>query len=64
MDLFLVSNQISVVDWRREAAAMEDIHRNSVCNIAATGALNSDQGCFAERNPSLMPPGSQISLER
>ena len=48
--------QDSVADWRREAAVMGDIYRNSFCNVAATGASNSDQGCFAERNPSMMSP--------
>lgn len=48
--------QDSVVDWRREAAAMGDIYRNSYCNIAATRALSSDQGCFADRDPSVVSP--------
>lgn len=48
--------QDSVADWRREAAAMGDVYRNSFCSISATAASNSDEGCFVERDPSLVSP--------
>lgn len=32
------------------------VYQNSLCNIAATGASNSDQGCFTNREPSLVSP--------
>lgn len=53
--------QDSVVDWRQEAAYMGDIYRNSFCNISATGASNSELGCFAERDPSMVLPCRIIS---
>ena len=48
--------QDSVADWRQEAATMKDVYQNSFCGIAATRASNSDQGCFTERDPSLILP--------
>ena len=48
--------QDSVADWRQEAATMKDVYQNSFCNIAATGASNSDQGCFTDRDPTLISP--------
>ena len=33
---------------------MGDVYQNSLCNIAATGALSSDQGSLVDRNPSLV----------
>jgi len=58
---FLCIIQDSVVDWRHEAAYMGDIYRNSFCNISATGASNSELGCFAERDPSMVLPCTIMS---
>lgn len=38
-------------DWRRKPAVMNDVYRNSVCNIAATKPSISSQGLFIRRNP-------------
>jgi hypothetical protein len=48
--------QDSIEDWRAESALMGDVYRNSVCNIAATGASNSEEGCFVERSIPLVQP--------
>lgn len=39
-------------DWIRESANMGNIYRNGICNIAALGARNDHEGCFAERSIS------------
>lgn len=38
------------LDWVKESARMGDIYRNSLCTITATGAKNSDEGCFLQRH--------------
>lgn len=43
-------------DWLHEAAQMGEIYYNSLCNVAATGASNSDQGCFFDQDTSLIFP--------
>jgi hypothetical protein len=43
--------QDSEQDWAEQAALMGDIYQNSWCNIAATAALDSRDGCFRERHP-------------
>ena len=48
--------QDSDEDWQREAAYMGHIYENSFCNIAATGASNSDEGCFRTRDISMVQP--------
>lgn len=48
--------QDSIQDWEQESALMEEIYKNSVCNIAATAAQNGETGCFLKRNPSLVKP--------
>ena len=48
--------QDSAEDWLHEAAQMGEIYYNSLCNVAATGASNSDQGCFFDRDTSLISP--------
>ena len=42
--------QGSKEDWLYEAGLMGDVYANSLCNIAATWNLSSDDGCFGERN--------------
>ena len=48
--------QDSDEDWQREAACMGHVYENSICNIAATGASNSDEGCFRARDISMVQP--------
>ena len=43
-------------DWLRESSAMCDIYTRSQLNIACTAAQNSDEGCFRDRDPSLLQP--------
>jgi len=37
-------------DWQKEASLMSQVYQNAFCNIAATGALDSAEGLFFERN--------------
>lgn len=53
--------QNSVDDWRREAATMGKVYQNALCNIAATGASDSSEGCFWDRNP-LLAQACKINL--
>ena len=46
--------QDSLEDWRYEAAQMGQTYGNSLCNIAATGASNDEEGCFRDRDASLL----------
>lgn len=48
--------QDSDEDWQREAACMGHVYENSFCNIAATAASNSDEGCFKARDISMVQP--------
>ncbi|KAL9616971.1 MAG: hypothetical protein Q9160_008198 [Pyrenula sp. 1 TL-2023] len=48
--------QDSREDWRREASAMKDVYKNAVCNVAATGSIDSGGGCFKDRIVSLVQP--------
>jgi hypothetical protein len=36
-------------DWARESALMSDVYGSSAINIAATGAEDTNQGCFFDR---------------
>ncbi|KAI0182316.1 heterokaryon incompatibility, partial [Xylaria flabelliformis] len=38
-------------DWQTQSRFMGLIYRNAVCNIAATWAADSNDGCFVYRNP-------------
>ena len=55
--------QDSPEDWQCEAAQMGRVYGNSLCNIAATGASNDEEGCFRERNASLLQPSCIIKSE-
>lgn len=48
--------QGSTEDWKREAAVMGEIYRYSWCNIAATKAQDSSEGCFDRRDIRLVTP--------
>ncbi|KAF2130073.1 HET-domain-containing protein [Dothidotthia symphoricarpi CBS 119687] len=43
-------------DWKREGSRMEQVYRNSYCNIAAADAVNSAGGLFREREPHKVTP--------
>ncbi|KAI9708359.1 MAG: hypothetical protein M1820_004063 [Bogoriella megaspora] len=46
--------QDSDTDWRREAAQMANIFRNSEINIATAAAADNSDPCFTERNLDLI----------
>jgi len=48
--------QDSIEDWQKEAITMGNVYANAQCNISATGALDTEQGLFFERNPMLVNP--------
>ncbi|MCJ1269947.1 hypothetical protein MMC22_009840 [Lobaria immixta] len=52
----LCIQQDSVEDWEHEAAMMGDVYENALCNIAATGSSNSDEGCLRDRENLLVRP--------
>lgn len=41
------------MDWEHESAHLHNVYKNSVCNIAATGGMNPDSGCFFPLDPIL-----------
>lgn len=48
--------QDSLEDWRTEAAMMGSVYKHALCNIAATGAVDSSVGCFWNRNNLAVQP--------
>lgn len=46
--------QDSSEDWHKEADMMCSVYRNSFCNIGATGASDSSQGCFIEHTDEVL----------
>lgn len=46
--------QDSVSDWEVESGKNGEIYRGSICTIAASGAVNGDEGCFFERDTNLI----------
>ena len=46
--------QDSAEDWRYEAAQMGQVYEHSLCNIAATGVFNDEEGCFRDRDVSFV----------
>ncbi|KAL0930094.1 heterokaryon incompatibility protein [Colletotrichum truncatum] len=48
--------QDSPEDWQREASTMQDVYRNALFSIAATGAKDDEGGCFFERDPAKVAP--------
>jgi hypothetical protein len=49
-------NQGDHDDFVRESKTMEEIYRNSYCNIAAVDSKNGSQGLFRKRSPGDLPP--------
>ncbi|KAL9117158.1 MAG: hypothetical protein Q9187_006309 [Circinaria calcarea] len=41
-------------DWQHEAALMDNVYRNAVCNLSALGAESSHEGLFLPRNAELI----------
>ncbi|KAH7028792.1 heterokaryon incompatibility protein-domain-containing protein [Microdochium trichocladiopsis] len=48
--------QDSLEDWQAESVMMGEVYRNSLCNIAATTALDSSEGCLYPRDPRMLQP--------
>lgn len=48
--------QDSKEDWQYEAAMMGMVYKNAICNISATGAWDSREGCFCDRDTTLVDP--------
>jgi hypothetical protein len=49
-------NQGDNADFVRESKKMEEIYRNSYCNIATVDSENGSQGLFRNRSPGDLPP--------
>lgn len=49
-------NQGDDADFVRESTKMEEIYRNSYCNIAAVDSESGSQGLFRARSPEDLPP--------
>lgn len=47
-------------DWREQSSVMGSIYGNACCNIAATWASDSDQGCFNKRDPCIVTPSTIV----
>ncbi|KAL6915027.1 hypothetical protein FSST1_012787 [Fusarium sambucinum] len=48
--------QDSLDEWGHEAKEMGEVYRNSMCNIAASSASDSSQGCLYPRNQRILQP--------
>ena len=48
--------QDSEEDWAKESPQMLSIYSNRRCNIAASRATNTPDGCFSKRDPALIAP--------
>lgn len=48
--------QDSKDDWEQESSMMCMVYSRALCNIAATASSSSDQGCFGQRDVSLVQP--------
>lgn len=49
-------------DWLHEADIMSKVYRYGFINIAATGAAESTEGCFRERDPRTVQP-TEVSVQ-
>jgi Heterokaryon incompatibility protein (HET) len=54
--LCIIQDSPGDVDWAHESSLMNDVYGNSLCNISATWSGNSDDGCFVERDLSMVLP--------
>jgi hypothetical protein len=48
--------QNSIDDWNKEALQMSQVYKHAICNIAATGAVDSTKGLFFDKNLHLVRP--------
>ncbi len=48
--------QDSIDDWNKEALRMSQVYQHAICNIAATGAVDSTKGLFFGKNLHLVRP--------
>lgn len=48
--------QDSVNDWQDQCPQMCNVYKRSYCNIAATAALDDTEGCFYQRDITLVLP--------
>jgi hypothetical protein len=48
--------QDSIDDWNKEALQMSQVYQHAICNIAATGAVDSTKGLFFDKNLHLPRP--------
>jgi hypothetical protein len=48
--------QDSKGDWEQESSMIDMVYSRALCNIAATASSSSDQGCFRQRDVSLVQP--------
>jgi hypothetical protein len=48
--------QDSIDDWNKEALQMSQVYQHAICNIAATGAVDSTKGLFCDKNLHLLRP--------
>jgi Heterokaryon incompatibility protein (HET) len=48
--------QDSIEDWNKEASLMSGVYGHAICNIAATGALDSTKGLFFEKDLHAIRP--------
>ncbi|PMD26175.1 heterokaryon incompatibility [Hyaloscypha hepaticicola] len=48
--------QDSIDDWNKEALQMSQVYQHAICNIAATGAVDSAKGLFFDKNLHLVRP--------
>lgn len=42
---------------------MGEVYKHSYCNVAATGAIDSTEGCFFKQNPDLIMP-TQVTINK
>ncbi|KAK4450354.1 heterokaryon incompatibility protein-domain-containing protein [Podospora aff. communis PSN243] len=54
--------QGDTADWKDQSSVMGLIYKHAICNIAATWAKDSSEGCFSHRDPALITP-TTISLQ-
>ncbi|KAF2806681.1 HET-domain-containing protein [Mytilinidion resinicola] len=54
--------QDSIDDWLHEADIMSKVYRYGFINIAATGAVQSSEGCFWKRDPRVVQP-TEFSIQ-
>lgn len=54
--------QDSADDWMEQSVQMQQIYSSSYCNIAATSAADSSEGCFRARKADALRPIKLLSI--